>query len=49
MFSVWTNLVKCRKIKKANRVSHRSTVDPCFLPDLGEFTGAGRTDLPLQM
>ena len=34
------------KIKKANQISHRSTIYPCFLPNLGEFIGAGRTDLP---
>jgi hypothetical protein len=25
--------------------SHRSTVYPCFVPDLGELTGAGRVRL----
>jgi len=27
--------------------SHRSTIYPCFIPDLGKFTGAGRTGLTL--
>jgi len=35
-------------IKKANRISHRSTAYPCFLPDLGDSAGAGRIDLPMQ-
>jgi hypothetical protein len=26
-------------------ISHRSTIYPCFIPDLGEFTGAGRIRL----
>jgi hypothetical protein len=26
-------------------ISHRSTIYPCFIPDLGELTGAGRIRL----
>jgi hypothetical protein len=26
-------------------ISHRSTACPCFIPDLGELTGAGRIRL----
>jgi len=35
--------------KKANENRTASTVYPCFLPDLGDSTGAGRIRLPMQI
>ncbi len=36
-------------IKKWQTGYRTATTDyPCFLPDLGDSTGAGRIDLPLQ-
>ena len=32
--------------KKGKFVSHRSTIYPCYLPVLGDSTGAGRINLP---
>ena len=36
------------EIKKANKHRTATTIYPCFLPDLGDSTGAGRTRLPMQ-
>jgi hypothetical protein len=40
---------KDKEIKKW-QIGYRtaSTIYPCFLSDLGDSTGAGRIDLPLQ-
>ncbi len=41
-------MYKDRNKKWQIRYRTATTDYPCFLPDLGDSTGAGRTDLPLQ-
>ena len=42
-------MVTFKNKKRQIRYRTATTAYPCFLPDLGDSTGAGRIDLPLQV